>query len=69
MGEEHHRRYGYAMADLIGHLRRAGFLTYVTTATRALRAIDERFDAPGVHELVAIRQPVDFARRTGWNLQ
>jgi FkbM family methyltransferase len=69
MGEEHHRRYGYAMADLIGHLRRAGFLTYVTTATRALRAIDERFNAPGVHELVAIRQPVDFARRTGWNLQ
>ena len=69
MSEEHHRRYGYAMSDLIGFLRHAGFHTYVTTGARALRGIDERFDAPGVHELVALREPLDFARRTGWTIQ
>ena len=69
MSEEHCRRYGYGMADLIGFLRRAGFHTYVTAAGRALRSIDERFNEPGVHELVAVTDPSEFARRTGWRLQ
>jgi FkbM family methyltransferase len=66
MSEEHHRRYGYGMADLITCLRRAGFRTYVATAARALRPVDERFSEPGVHELVAVKDPSDFSRRTGW---
>jgi FkbM family methyltransferase len=68
MGEEHHRRYGYGMGDLITFLRRAGFRTYVVTSPRVLRSIDERFIDPGVHELVAIRDSSEFVRRTGWHL-
>ena len=69
MSDDHHRHYGYAMADLIGFLRRAGFQTYLISATRTLRPIDERFAAAGVHELVAIRELSDFARRTGWAVE
>ena len=68
LSEEHYRRYGYGMADLIAFLRSAGFQTYVIAGVRTLRAIDERFSAPGVHEIVAMRDPVEFARRTGWQL-
>ena len=68
LSEEHYRRYGYGMADLIAFLRSAGFRTYVVAGARALRAIDERFSQPGVHELVAVRDPAEFARRTGWQL-
>lgn len=68
MIEEHYQRYGYRMADVIGFLRGAGFQTYVIVEDRALRAIDAGFSDPGAHELVALRDPADFARRTGWRL-
>jgi FkbM family methyltransferase len=68
LSEEHYRRYGYGMADVIVFLRAAGFRTYVMVGARALGAIDERFSEPGVHELVAMRDPGEFARRTGWQL-
>ena len=68
MGEDHYRRYGYGMADLIAFLQQAGFQTYVTTETSALRQVTPTFDEPGGHELVAIKDPSDFVRRTKWRL-
>jgi FkbM family methyltransferase len=68
MGEAHYRRYGYGMADLIGFLHRAGFATYVVAPGRALRKVDAAFADAGGHELVALRDPADFATRTGWRL-
>ncbi|MBY0493706.1 MAG: FkbM family methyltransferase [Cyanobacteria bacterium] len=69
MGEDHYRRYGYGMKDLIAFLRAAAFQTYVTTEDRALRAIDASFMEPGGHEIVGVKDPADFVRRTGWRLQ
>jgi len=68
MGEDHYRRYGYGMSDLIGYLQRAGFQTYVTTEAKALRQVAVTFNDPGGHELVAVRNPADFVRRTSWRL-
>jgi FkbM family methyltransferase len=68
MGEDHYRRYGYGMRDLIAHLQQAGFQTYVTTESRELKKIQPSFNEPGGHELVAIRNPDDFVRRTKWRL-
>ena len=68
MGETHYRRYGYGMGDLIAFLQQAGFETYVTTGTNALRKVQPTFDGPGGHELVAVKDPADFCRRTKWRL-
>ena len=68
LSEEHYRRYGYGMTDVIAFLKAAGFRTYMIAGTRTLRAIDEGFSEAGVHELVAMRDPADFTRRTGWQL-
>lgn len=68
MGEDHYRRYGYGMADLIRFLGAAGFATYVTAGPTRLRRIDESFNEAGGHELVALRDPADFVRRTAWEL-
>jgi FkbM family methyltransferase len=68
MGEDHYRRYGYGMGDLIAYLQQAGFHTYVTTDAKALRKAPLTFDEPGGHELVAVRDPADFVRRTKWRL-
>lgn len=68
MGEAHYRRYGYGMADLIRFLGGAGFATYVTAGPTRLRRIDESFHEAGGHELVALRDPADFVRRTAWEL-
>jgi hypothetical protein len=68
MSDEHHRRYGYGTADLIRFVRQAGFRTYVIASAGALRSIDESFGDPGLHELVAVKDPAEFARRTGWQL-
>lgn len=68
MGEDHYRRYGYGMRDLIDFLQQAGFQTYVTTEARELRRIESSFNEPGGHELVALKDPADFTRRTKWRL-
>jgi FkbM family methyltransferase len=68
MGEDHYRRYGYGMAELIAFLGDAGFRTYVMTESRGLRAVDATFKDAGGHELVAVRDVSDFTRRTGWSV-
>lgn len=68
MGEDHYRRYGYGMSDVIAYLQRAGFHTYVTTEARELRAVQPSFDEAGGHELVAIKDAADFVQRTKWRL-
>lgn len=68
MGEDHYRRYGYGMAELISCLQQAGFQTYVTTESKALRKIQPSFHEAGGHELVAIKDPAEFVRRTNWRL-
>lgn len=68
MGEDHYRRYGYGMSELIDYLQRAGFHTYVTIESRELRAVEPSFAGRGGHELVAVKDPADFVRRTGWQL-
>ena len=65
--EEHCRRYGHRMGDVIAALRRAGFATYVTAGPKRLVAVDESFSDAGAHELVGIRNPADFFSRTGWH--
>lgn len=66
--EEHCRRYGHGMGDVIGLLQKAGFLTYLASESRQLRRVDATFSAPEAHELVALRDPADFVSRTGWRL-
>ena len=67
MSEEHYRRYGYGVADIVAFVRRAGFQTYVANGKR-LRAIDETFHESGLHELVAVKDPAQFLARTRWTL-
>jgi FkbM family methyltransferase len=64
--DEHCRRNGYAMGDVVGLLQRAGFKTFITSGARSLRPVDASFAEPGAHELVALKEPSDFAKRTGW---
>ena len=68
MIDENYRRYGYGIGDVVSFLRASGFQNFVMTDSRALRAIDASFSEPGAHELVAVKDPDDFARRTGWRL-
>ncbi len=68
MRGDFYRRYGYDTSDVIGFLRTGGFQTFVIDGTRALRRIDDRFNADGGHELVALRDVDDFIRRTGWTV-
>ena len=69
MGEAHYRRYGYGMSDLIGFLRDEGFDTCVIDGDARLRRIDASFAEPGGHELVAVKDPSDFTRRTSWPIE
>ena len=68
MIDKHYRRYGYGTGELIALLRQHGFHTFVMHGSRGLRAIDSTFHEPGAHEIVAIKDPVDFACRTGWTV-
>ena len=69
MIDENYRRYGYGMGDVIAVLRANGFQTFVMSESRTLRAIDSSFSEAGAHELVAVRDPGDFVRRTGWRVR
>lgn len=66
--DEHCRRYGYAMGDVVVFLQQAGFDTFVTDGDRRLRRVTRDFAEPGGHELVAMRSGADFAARTGWSI-
>jgi FkbM family methyltransferase len=66
--DEHCRRYGHAMGDVIAWLQQAGFETFVTSGTRQLRRVTASFAEPGAHELVAVRDLPDFTTRTGWQV-
>ena len=66
--DEHCRRYGHAMGDVIAFLQAAGFSTYTVAGARRLRAVNPNFAEAGAHELVGVRDPADFATRTGWQL-
>ncbi|HWI19734.1 MAG TPA: FkbM family methyltransferase [Vicinamibacterales bacterium] len=66
--DEHCRRNGHGMGDVIGLLRQSGFQTFVAGHTRSLRRVDASFAEPGAHELVALREPSDFTGRTGWSI-
>lgn len=64
--EEHCRRNGHGMGDVIALLQRAGFSTYLASETRHLHAVDDTFADSGAYELVALRNLTDFMARTGW---
>ena len=66
--DDYCRRDGHAMGDVIGLLAKAGFDTFVVSAPRQLRRVDSRFADAGAHELVGLRDPAEFAARTGWRL-
>lgn len=68
MWEEHFRRYGYGMGDVIALLRGAGFATFVIGAASTLRPVTESFAEPDGHELIAVRDLADFVKRTGWRV-
>jgi FkbM family methyltransferase len=65
--DEHCRRYGHAMGDVISLLQRAGFSTFVMSDSR-LRRVHADFSEAGAHELIGVRDPADFAARTGWQM-
>ncbi len=66
--DEHCRRNGHGMGDVIALLRDAGFETFIAGDGRALRRVDATFSVAGAHELIAVRDTSDFARRTGWTV-
>lgn len=68
MGAEHYARYGSTIAQLIGMLKGVGFETYVIAGVRTLRVVDEGFSEAGGYELVALRTPREFIRRTSWTI-
>jgi FkbM family methyltransferase len=66
--DEHCHRNGYQMGDVVGLLRQSGFHGFIAGGARSLRAVDASFSQPGAHELIAMRDPSDFATRTGWSI-
>lgn len=64
--DEHCRREGHAMGDVIAFLEQSGFQTFVTSGNRRLLPVTGSFSDAGAHELVAVRDVADFARRTDW---
>ena len=66
--DEHCRRYGHAMGDVIAFLQRAGFDYVRRLSVAHLRRVHADFADAGAHELIGLRDPVDFAARTGWQL-
>ncbi len=66
--DEHCRRNGHGMGDVIGLLQQAGFQTFVAAGERALRAVPSSFAEAGAHELVAIRDAAQFTQRTRWRI-
>lgn len=66
--DEHCRRYGHAMGDVIALLQRAGFMTFVISEESRLRRVQADFVEPGAHELIGLRDPAEFLTRTGWQL-
>jgi FkbM family methyltransferase len=67
--DEHCRRYGHGVGDVISVLQQAGFRTYLASESRRLRPAETSFSAAGAHELVAVRDPAEFIARTGWSLE
>jgi FkbM family methyltransferase len=65
--DEHCRRYGHAMGDVVAFLQQAGFTTFVMSGSQ-LRRVHADFADAGAHELIGLRDPKDFAARTGWQL-
>ena len=63
--DEHCRRGGYEMADVIAFLQRSGFSTFVASRQRLI-PVGDGFAETGAHELVAVRDVAEFIRRTGW---
>lgn len=66
--DEHCRRYGHRMGDVIALLQAAGLATYRVAEPRRLTPVDATFRDPGAHELVALRNAADFMARTGWQI-
>ena len=64
--DEHCRREGHTMGDVIAWLEQHGFQTFVTSGHRRLRPVTGSFSDAGAHELVAVRDVAAFGRRTGW---
>lgn len=64
--DEHCRREGHVMGDVIALLEQSGFQTFIIAGHRRLVPVSGAFSRPGAHELVAVRDAADFARRTGW---
>lgn len=67
--DEHCRRNGHGMGDVIALLRESGFQTFIAGGGRSLRPVDATFSVAGAHELIAVKDPSDFARRTGWTVR
>ena len=64
--DEHCRREGHVMGDVIAFLEQSRFRTFITSGNRRLMPVNGSFSTAGAHELVAVRDVADFARRTGW---
>jgi len=61
-------RFGYTVHDLLVLLERAGFRLFRQAAPDRIVAITPAFETEGCENLIAVRDPDDFTRRTGWTL-
>lgn len=64
----HFSRFGYTVHDLLVLLERAGFRLFRQAAPDRIVPITNAFETEGCENLIAVRDPDDFTRRTGWSL-
>ena len=62
----HFARFGYATRDVLALLGDAGFALFRLSGPRAFMAITSTFDTEAFENLLALRDPAEFSRRTGW---
>ena len=66
LGEEHCKRYGYTMADLLSFLVHLNFQLFVQDGPQRISPVQTTFKSQYGEELVALKDVKGFIRRTGW---
>lgn len=65
----HFAAFGYRTRDVLDILLASGFRLFRIAGPRALRAIGRDFDPAALENLVALRDPDNVRRRTGWTVE
>jgi FkbM family methyltransferase len=67
--EDHFAKYRYTNRDVLRLLAAQGFALFKITGPRQMRSISEDYLSQQCDNLLALRQPEDFLRRTGFEIE